>query len=393
MRGMSFDFDTVLDRRGTNSAKWDLAEDETIPLWVADMDFAAPPAVIRALEERVRHGVFGYPMPTDSYLEAFATWEESSLGYSIEREWVVHCSAVMPAMKAAITCFSEPGDGVVVQGPVYRPFFTSVTDNGRRVVRNPLHFDGSSYTFDLEHLRRVAAQEKPKLLLLCSPHNPVGRVWKTEELRALAEVCAEHEILVVADEIHCGITFEGHPFVPFSEASPDAADLCVACHSPSKTFNIAGLRTAQIVIPNGSLRRRFKERIGAMGHYASGVLDILAAETAYRHGEEWRRALIAYLDQNRRRLKEFLDAELPRVRMIRLEGTYIPWLDFREMTSRMGDTTIGGVLREKAGVWLHDGPWFGPEGEGFQRINIACPRSTLDRALSRMAAALKSYAS
>jgi cystathionine beta-lyase len=357
------------------------------------MDFAAPPPVIRALEKRVRHGVFGYPLPTDSYVEAFADWEESALGYAVEREWVVHCSAVMPAMKAAITCFSDPGDGVIVQPPVYRPFFKSVTDNGRRVVRNPLRLDDTTYSFDVEQLRRVAAEEKPSLLLLCSPHNPVGRVWTTDELRAVAEVCAEHEIIVIADEIHCGLTFEGHRFVPFTEVSQEAAGLCVACHSPSKTFNIAGLPTSQIIIPNGSLRRRFKERIGAMGHYSSGVLDLLAAETAYREGEEWRRALISYLDGNRRWLKGFLDTELPRIRMIPLEGTYIPWLDFRGLPAEVDGKEMANVLRDQAGVWLHDGPWFGNEGQGFQRINIACPRTTLERAMTRIEGVLKEYAS
>ena len=384
---MTFDFDRVINRRATNAAKWDLADEDTIPLWVADMDFASPPAVVEALQDRVDHGVFGYPLPTDAYYEAFLDWERSALGSEIQREWVVHCSAVMPAVKTAILACSDPGDAVVVQPPIYKPFFLSVTENDRRLVRNPLRLDGRRYTMDIPHLRRVVKEEQPKILLLCSPHNPVGRVWTAAELGELADICVEHGVVVVADEIHCGLVFDEHRFVPFAEISPRAAQICVACHSPSKTFNIAGLPTSQIVIPNGDLRRRFKTVLAGLGHGSSGVLSLLAAEVAYREGEPWRRAMMDYIDGNRRWLASYVEREIPGASMLPLEGTFIPWIDFREAHESLGldPAEFSRLLRDSANVWLHEGPWFGREGAGFQRVNIACPRSMLEEAMSRVA--------
>jgi cystathionine beta-lyase len=386
---MTYDFDRVIERRGTNSAKWDLAEEGTLPLWVADMDFAAPPPVVAAVAERVEHGVFGYALPSDSYFEAFIAWEKKALGLSLRHESVLHVTGVMPAVRAAVQCFTQPGDGVVVQPPVYFPFYSAVTDNGRRLVRNPLRENGDRYEMDLDQLEE-AIDESTRMLILCSPHNPVGRVWGAEELAALADVCVRHEILVFADEIHCGLVLDDRPFISFAALPGEAPDHCIVSHAPSKTFNLAGLPTAQCVVPNGELRRRFKKQLSAMGHTSSGVLELLAAETAYREGEDWRTALLRYLESNRQWLNRFVETKMSNVRMVPLEGTYIPWLDFRKYleTTGLDEGGLAKRIRQEAGVWLHSGPEFGKEGRGFQRINIACPRSILREAMERIAAVL-----
>lgn len=386
---MSYDFDEAPDRRGTLSVKWDSAEDGTLPLWVADMDFPSPQPVIDALQRRVGHGVFGYPLPTDAYFESYIEWAERALGLRIRREWVLHCRSVMPAVKAAILSLTRPGDGVVVQPPVYFPFYGAISANGRRIVRNPLREESGRYTMDLDQLEDVI-DDSTRLLILCSPHNPVGRVWTADELATLAEVCLRHRLIVVSDEIHCGIVFDGRSFFSYAQISDDAANACIVCQSPTKTFNLAGLPSAQITVPNGEIRRQFKNRVSALGHYSAGVLDLLAAETAYREGEEWRGALLRYLEGNRRWLDRFVQQELPGVQMVDLEGTFVPWLDFREYQGREGidDPALTKRIREGAHVWLHAGSEFGSEGRGFQRVNIACGRGILEEAMSQIRAEL-----
>ena len=383
-------FDSVIDRRGTDAYKWDRRTRtrdgrDVLPMWVADMDFAVAPAIARALAARAAHPVYGYTFAPASLDEAFRAWQLRRNGWHLEPEWLTPVPAVMPALRAAILELTQPGDEVVVQPPVYFPFFDAVRENGRHVAENPLRLEGDRYVMDLDGLRRMIGP-RTRMLLLCSPHNPVGRVWTRDELAALAGICAEHRLVVVADEIHSDIVRPGHRFVPFASVSPEAAGLTVACHSPSKTFNIAGLASASAVIPDRALRIRFAAAVRRFGLSLPNTLSFAAARAAYEEGEPWLDALLEYLD----RQYTWLEAEVerrfaPDVRLTPIEGTYLAWLDCRRLLERAGadDAALRDALFEGAGLWLSDGPQFGAGGGGYQRMNLACPHPLLAEGLSR----------
>ncbi|MBP7737161.1 MAG: pyridoxal phosphate-dependent aminotransferase [Spirochaetes bacterium] len=390
---MKFDFDRIIDRTGTGSFKWDLADSifkgsGLLPLWVADMDFESPPEVVAALEERARHGVFGYTAPMPEYFRAVTDWFERRHGWRIAPDWIVPAPGVVPALNLLIQTFTEPGDGVIVQKPVYYPFMGAIKNNGRVIINNPLKLEDKAYRVDYDDLEQKARDPRARMLILCSPHNPVGRLWTKEELKSIGDICAAHDLLVISDEIHCDLTFKGNRHVPFGSISPGFLMKSITCTAPSKTFNLAGLQTANLVIANPELRKRYNRTIECLGLKWPNLFGAEALIAAYRHGDEWLDQLMDYLDGNLTFLKEFIVEKLPRVKVIEPEATYLVWLDFREYG--LGNENLKKLLRDQARLALDDGYIFGsPEGDGFERINIACPRAILEEAMERMRGALE----
>jgi cystathionine beta-lyase len=401
---MDFDFDTEIDREGTNSVKWEYhnhggtpqhwdkpsrrhGADRTLAMWVADMDFRCPEPVIRALHERVEHGIFGYSNKTESYLEAVAGWFARRQGWNIEPDWIVTAPGVVPTLNVVVRGFTQPGDKVIVQRPVYYPFFRVTNNHGAEIVSNGLVYENGTYRMDLEDLERKAADPKAKLFIMCSPHNPVGKVWSPEDLKAVAEICARHGVLVVADEIHGDLMHPGVKFTPFATLGEVAADNTIVCTAPSKTFNLAGLHTSNIVIPNRDIRERFQKAMAVQSLPGMSPFGIVATEAAYREGEPWLDAVMQYVAGNARRMTEFFSDELPEFKVIQPEGTYLLWFDCRSLG--LDQDALEDLMLNKAKIYYDEGYIFGPEGAGFERINIACPRSLLDEALVRMRDAVR----
>ncbi|KKO54234.1 MalY/PatB family protein [Paenibacillus sp. DMB20] len=390
-------FDLTIDRNRTASLKWDhlrsvFGVEDVLPMWVADMDFAAPPAVVRAMHERVEHGVFGYTLQTDSYRDAIAAWMKKRHGWNVASEWIQFCPGVVPAMHLMVEAFTEPGDQVLIQTPVYPPFYRVVEDHGRELVQNPLKQDAQgNYAIDFEDLERSLSGDRVKMMILCSPHNPVGRVWSREELTRIAELCQRHDVLVISDEIHADLVYGPGAHTPFASLSEDAAQRSFICTAPSKTFNIAGLNTANIIIPNDSNRRKFGMAIERYSLGSITPLGVAATEAAYREGGEWLDALLAYVRGNMEYMRDYLHRYLPEIKMNLPEATYLLWLDFRELG--MDDKELNRFLIENAKLGLNSGASFGKNGNGFMRLNAACTRATIEEAMSRLNSAVTAWRS
>lgn len=385
---MRYDFDSIIDRSCTNSVKWGYRKrlcgrEDVIPLWVADMDYAVAPEIQEAIRERAAHPIYGYPIRQDGFYESLMRWSLRRYGWELKREWLCYAPGVVPAINAAVLAYTRPGDKVVIQGPVYHPFRAAILNNGRQLVDNALKLDEGGYRMDLTSLDR-AIDARAKLLILCNPHNPVGRVWTREELLALAELCARRGLVVLSDEIHADIIMPRHRHVPFASVSADAAARSVSCLAVSKTFNLAGLCAANVVIPDRRLRDEYQAVSESLALNVTNVFGVAAQEAAYSRGEPWLTELLSYLAGNYARLCEAL-AGGP-VRVMPLEGTYLAWLDCRALG--LDDEALKAFFLDRARLWLDEGVKFGPQGSGFMRLNLACPRATLDEALSRLAAAL-----
>lgn len=383
---MAYDFDTVVDRRGTSSVKWDYEEKYTgmtglLPLWVADMDFRAPPEIMGAIRGRVDHGIFGYVREPDSYFEAAAAWLARRHSWHVTREWMVASPGVLPSLSAAILAFTQPGEGIVLQPPVYHPFAMRVRSNGRRVLENPLVVRDRTWQMDLDGLEKVIDQGT-RMLVFCSPHNPVARVWERDTLSRLEEICRARGVLIVSDEIHNDLVMPGFRHVPIAALSEEAALNAVTLVSATKTFNIAGLGGSLAVIPDEDLRTRFEAVQHAVFSAAPNAVAVAASEAAWRHGEQWLDELLVYIKGNYDLLRGFLAERLPSVRVFPLEGTYLALLDMSSLG--FPDAPLKHLLLRDARVWLDEGTKFGRGGEGMQRLNLACPRSLLAQALERM---------
>ena len=387
---MKYDFDEIIPRRHTNSYKWDGATDsDVLPLWVADMDFRTAPAITEALKQRVEHGIFGYTRVPDEYYEAVTAWFKRRHGWDIRREWMIYTSGVVPAISAIIKALTGPGDKVLVQTPVYNCFFSSIRNNGCEVASSPLVYEDRTYRMDLEDLERKASDENTKVMLLCNPHNPAGRVWTREELTAVGEICIRHGVTVVSDEIHCELVYSGHRHIPFASISEDFLRHSVTCVSPSKAFNIAGLQIANIIAPDETMRRRIDKAININEVCDVNPFGVIATMAAYNEGEEWLGQLLDYLWQNYLFLVEFCRTQLPDFPVARLEGTYLAWMDCR--TLGIGSEELEQLLVGEAKLWLNAGTMYGAEGEGFMRWNLACPRSVLKQALARFKAFVENH--
>lgn len=389
---MKFDFDRIIERRGTNSLKYDFARErgkreDVLPLWVADMDFQTAPPILERLEEVVHHGIFGYSEAKEDYFRALAGWYQNHFDWEVKRSWLLKTPGVVFAIAMAIRAFTEEGDAVLLQQPVYYPFSETILDNHRKLVNNPLKLENGHYEIDFDDFERKIAENHVKLFLLCSPHNPVGRVWKEWELRKLGEICLRYGVLVVSDEIHADFTYGNNKHLVFASLSPEIADITITCTAPSKTFNLAGLQTSNIFISNRERKHKFKAQIAAAGYSQLNTMGLAACQAAYEGGEEWLEQLKVYLKGNLDFTREFLKAWLPEIKLIEPEGTYLIWLDFR--TLGLTEEELEDLIVNRARLWLDSGAIFGKDGEGFERINIACPRATLERALTQLELAIK----
>ena len=377
---MKYNFDELIERRGTNCVKWDeSAEPDVIPLWVADMDFRVAPAIQKALQQRVEHGVFGYNIVPESYYEAVISWFHRRHQWDIQRSWILYTTAVVPAMSCVIKALTMPGEKVLILSPAYNCFFSSIKNNGCEVLESPLKAVGDTFEVDFDDFETKCADEKTTLFLLCNPHNPSGRVWTKEELQRMYDICKRHGVKVASDEIHCELIMPGHEFVPFGTITDD----CVVMNSPSKNFNTAGLQIANIICSHPSWRRRIDRAININEVCDVNPFGIVALQAAYNESEDWIDELNQYLWGNYQVLRDFIGENIPQWKVCRLEGTYLPWVDI----SAMGITSqeLCDQLLAEAKVWINPGTMYGPQtGEGYVRFNIAIQRSRLIDALQRI---------
>jgi len=381
---MKYNFDDIIDRSNSCSIKYEPAwrgkPADVLPLWVADMDFAAPPCVQEALIRRARHGIFGYSEPDTAYFNAVQKWFEERFNWTVQRDWLLITPGVVNALYIAIRSLTEPGDGIVIQQPVYYPFESSARKTGRQLLIYELVYSDGHYSIDFQDFEEKIKQAK--MFILCNPHNPVGRVWKTDELIRMGEICLRHGVTVIADEIHEDFIFPGHKHIAFAALNPDFANITVTCTSPSKTFNLAGLLHANIFISNKGLYDKFKEEYTRSGLSQPGIMGLIACKAAYESGAEWLEQLLGYLAENMRLLKTYLADHIPQIKFIEPEGTYLAWLDCNELG--LSVQKLDEILTHKGKLWLSPGYSFGKGGKGFERINVACPRSVLHNALERL---------
>lgn len=382
-----YDFDELIARRGTNSYKWDSAADaEVLPMWVADMDFRTAAPIVEALERRARHGIFGYTKVPAAYYEAVISWFCRNHKFWIEREWILFTTGVVPALSAVIKALIEPGDKVIVQEPVYNCFFSSIRNDGCQTVSNDLIYNDGRYTIDFGDLERKAADPAVRLMLLCNPHNPVGRVWSREELLRIGEICFRNHVLVVSDEIHCDLVYPGHTHVPFASLGEEFLQNSVSCTAPSKTFNLAGIQVANIIAADERIRRKIDRALNVNEVCEINAFAIDALIAAYNEGDEWLEQLKAYLAANYSYLKDFFTAHFPGLKVLPLEATYLVWVDCKALD--MPSARIARKLLEDGKLWVNEGTLYGGAGEGFLRFNIACPRALLKQGLERFESVL-----
>ena len=387
MAERNLNFDKIIDRRNTRCLKYDFAVErnmpaDVLPLWVADMDFETSSYIEDAIIERAKHAIYGYSEVKTPYFDILKKWMQKHHDWDIQRKWLVKTPGVVFALAMAVKAYTEPGDAVLIQQPVYYPFSEVIKDNGRNVVSNTLYLgEDNRYHIDFEDFEQKIVDHKIKLFLLCNPHNPVGRVWTKEELTRLGDICVKHHVTVVSDEIHEDFIFKGKHQV-FANIKKEYEEITVTCTAPSKTFNIASLMISNILIPNPELKRKFKHQMDAAGVSQLNVLGLVACEAAYDHGEEWYQAMKAYVKENIEFVKQYVEEQLSGVNMVEHEGTYLVWLDFRG--TGLSVEELDDKIINQAKLWLDSGKIFGSCGEGFQRINVACPRKVLEEALERI---------
>lgn len=387
---MKYDFDKVIERRGTDSTKWEYMPDtpnsnEVLPLWVADMDFMCPQPVIEALKTKVEHGIYGYASRSSSYWEAITGWFKRRHNWEIKEDWIIHSPGVLPAITLAIMTFTNPGDKIILQPPVYPPFHAVVEKNGRKIVYNQLIKHNGLYVMDYQNLENKI-DDRVKMIILCSPHNPGGRVWDEEELLRLGEICLKHKILIISDEIHCDLLFTGYKHTPISSLSEELAQNTITCISASKTFNMGGLTTSANFIPNPEIRALFNNTLESMELDTGNLFGMAALEAAFRYGDEWLNELLEYLEGNLNYLVKYFIEKIPQIKPMIPQGSYLVWLDCREL--KLTPPELMSFMMNTAKVRLNDGQTFGPGGEGFLRMNLACPRSILEEGLERIANAI-----
>ena len=393
MAERNLDFSKVIERDHTNCLKYDFRvargmPADILPLWVADMDFQISSYIQDAIEKQVRHGIYGYSEAGKDYFEAVSSWLKQQHGWVVQPQWLVKTPGVVFALAMAVKAFTNVGDGVLIQKPVYYPFSGVILDNKGKVVDNTLTLgEDGRYHIDFEDFEEKVVNENVKLFFLCNPHNPVGRVWEREELERLGDICYRHNVIVVSDEIHSDFVWKGKHQV-FADLKEEYREISVTCTAPSKTFNIAGLQVSNIFIPNTRLRHQFKRQLDASGYSQLNAVGIVACEAAYRDGREWYDGVCSYIKENIEYVGKYLEENIPGVKLLKPEGTYLLWLDFREL--HLSDTALEDLIIKKAGLWLDSGAIFGDAGKGFQRINAACPREILEKALNKLEEAVLS---
>lgn len=388
----NLNFDEVIIRTNTDSLKYDFAvrrgrPADVLPLWVADMDFKTSSLILDELQKRIEHGIFGYTEPSEEYFMVVADWLKNHHNLDVTRRWIVKTPGVVYALAMAVKAYTEENDTILIQQPVYYPFSEIIEDNNRKLVSSDLVLgDDGKYRIDFADFEAKIIENNVKLFLLCSPHNPVGRVWTRNELAQIADICIKHNVIVISDEIHADFVYDGYVHTPLLNVDERIANLCVTCTSPGKTFNLAGLQISNIIIPDAKLRQAFKKQIAATGYSQLNTMGLIACEAAYRYGETWYNELMKYLQSNLDFVREYIKTELPQIKLIEPEGTYLVWLDFRNLG--LSENELEQLIVHKAKLWLDSGAIFGDVGQGFERINIATSRSVLKEALDRIKAAL-----
>lgn len=391
MAEKNLDFDEIIDRRHTNSLKYDFAKRRGMPegllsMWVADMDFKTSSYIQEAIQAQVEHGVYGYSEVQEEYFEVVRSWMERRYDWNVDIHWLVKTPGIVFALAMAVKAYTQVGDSVMIQQPVYYPFSEVILDNQRNLVDNTLvQVESGRYQIDFQDFEDKIIKEKVKLFFLCNPHNPVGRAWTREELERMGDICYKHGVIVVSDDIHADFTYHGKHLV-FANIKKEYEEISIICTSPTKTFNIASLQVSNIFIPNRELKHKFRKQVDAAGYSQLNGVGLVACEAAYQYGEEWLNAVLDYIQGNIRFTKEYIEKNIPKVKMIEPEATYLMWIDFRELN--LSSQELEQLIIEKAGLWLDSGAIFGKAGKGFQRINVACPRSILEEALQRIAKAV-----
>ena len=388
-----YDFDKIIQRKGTGSIKFDFMEEngkapDTLPLWIADMDFSAADEIVEAIRKECELGIFGYTDATKDYYPAVSGWFERRFSWKPEKDWMVKTPGIVYAISMAVQAFSNPGESIIIQPPVYYPFFECIRKNGRNIVESPLVFKDNLYQMNLEDFEEKIVNNDVKMFIMCSPHNPVGRVWTEEEQLAVAEICRKHNVIMVVDEIHCDFSTPNHPHRMFLEVCSHYKDMAISCTAPSKSFNLAGLQASNIWIPNPELREKFNAALGASGFFALNNMGMVACKAAYAHGEDWFDECRDYIYENYEFMKTFVEERIPELKVMDLQGTYLAWVDFSALG--MSPEEVNTLICEKAKLWLDEGKIFGQGGEQFQRFVLACPRSTLEEALRRLEKAVHS---
>lgn len=390
---MKYDFDQIIERRDTGSSKWDknvlkemFGEEDILPFWVADMDFKVAEPITEAIHKRVNHGIFGYSVRQDSYYEAIINWTDRRFGWKIEKDWILYTPGVVPAISYTIQGLLRSGDKVLIQEPVYYPFRKCIENNGCYTVVNELKHDGESYEIDFEDFENKAKDPEVKMFILCSPHNPVSRVWTKEELIRLGDICVANDVLILADEIHNDLIFPGNRHFIFASLKEEFAQNSITCTAPSKTFNLAGIQSSNIIIPNEVIRNKYNEMLERNNIGMQNPLSIAAVEAAYNEGEEWLEELLIYLKGNIDFIIDYLRKNLPKAKMSIPQGTYLGWIDLRSYEK--DGRKLEELIIKEGKVALDGGTWFGTSGEGFMRINFACPRSLLKEGMERLCKAV-----
>lgn len=384
---MQYDFDTIIDRNHSWSIKHDFKaqngkSDEILPLWVADMDFQSPESVITALHHAADHKIFGYSKADERYFDAIQTWYTRRFHWTPERNWMISTPGIVFSISVAVKALTKEGDAILIQPPVYHPFRRAILRNHRTLVENPLLLQNGRYTMDLEDLEEKIVKHNVKMMILCNPHNPIGRVWTKEELLAVSELCLKHHVLVISDEIHGDFVWSGFVQTPYASLSTEAANSCIVCTAPSKTFNLAGLITSNLFIPNPELRHTVSSYLLDLGQENINRMGLISCEAAYRDGEDWLEQLLAYLHENLCLVRTFTSERIPEIKLIEPEGTYLAWLDCRDMC--LTDEALERFFSEDAKVWLDPGVHSGEQGSGFMRFNLGSPRSIILEALERI---------
>ena len=383
-----YQFDKMTNRRGTGSLKWDVPERE-LPMWVADMDFETAPAITEELIRRAEHGIFGYSVVTEDWYAAYQNWWKRRHHLEIEKDWLIFCTGVVPAISSIVRKLTTPAENVLVQTPVYNIFFNSIYNNGRNILESPLCYDGEKYEIDFADLEEKLANPQTTMMILCNPHNPVGKIWDRETLKQIGDLCAKYHVIVVSDEIHCDLTDPGFEYVPFASVSETCREISVTCMAPTKTFSIPGIQTAAVMVPNPVLRHKVNRGLNTDEVAEPNVFAIGAAVAAFDKGEDWLEELRVYLRDNKQLVRDFIREKIPRIKVVPSQATYLLWLDCSRITD---DTkTFARFLREQTGLYVSAGAQYGGDGNKFLRMNVACPRATLEDGLTRLQQGVFAY--
>ena len=385
---MTYDFDTPTERRNTNSLKWDVAQGE-LPMWVADMDFQTAPEIREAIMKRAEHGIFGYSVIPDTWYEAYIQWWKTRHGYTMERDWLIFCTGVVPAISSIVRKLTTPAEKVLIQTPVYNIFFNSILNNGRQVLESPLRYDGKEYRIDFADLEEKLSDPQTALMILCNPHNPTGKIWDRQTLEKIGALCSRHHVTVVSDEIHCDLTDPEESYVPFASASETCRQISITCMAPTKAFNLAGLQTAAVSVPDEVLRHKVWRALNTDEAAEPNAFAVEAAVTAFTRGADWLDALRDYLYENKKLAAAYIEKEIPGVRAVASQATYLLWLDCSGLIGCGREAA--GFLRRETGLYLSEGSQYGGNGADFLRMNIACPRAVLKDGLERLKNGLAAY--